>query len=236
MKWVYLVLFIAATSVTAARGQQGDDPFPYRPVCASMFLKSEYQLSGKQRACDWIQNRMFSYTSMAGAAAGAMFSQFTERSTDRGKGTTGFSTRFSENFAQSAFKSTGAYLGGMILGEDPRRDPPYLVRLTEPHPKGFWKRTGHALMMNFVSYRCVGSCLTEGDIKKVPAISRMIGSFASGFSSELWAPDRLNSPGRALRRSASAYGMTFAGGFFAEFKPELSRAGNKVITAIFGVR
>lgn len=231
LKWP--IIFFAALN---AFGQEAEDPFPRRPVCASLFLKSEYQLSLKQKNCDWLQNRVFSSTAFAGAAGAAVYSQILERSRDRGKGTAGFTTRFSENFAQSAFKSTGAYFGGMIFREDPRRDPPYLSMRSAPHPRGFWKRTAYAVRTNFISYRCVDACLSESDIRKVPAISRLAGSFASGFSSEMWAPDRLNSPGRALRRSASAYGSTFADSLFVEFKPELSAAAGKAITAIFGVR
>jgi len=233
MKRTALMILVVAFHV---RGQDGEDPYARRPVCASMFLNSEFQLSKKQITCDWIQKRMFSPTALVTAAGTAVFSQITERASDRGKGMPGFMTRFSENFAQNAFKSTGAYLGGALFREDPRRNPPYLAMRTQPPPRGFWKRTGYALKMNVMSYRCTGACTSESDIKTVPAFSRVAGSFASGFSSELWAADRLNSPGRALRRSASAYGSTFMNSLFIEFQPEISALAGKVITAIFGTR
>lgn len=240
---------LAQDTFAPAPQQKTDDPWAHRPVCASLFLASEYRLSQKQRACDWIQNRLLSPAALAGAAAAATLSQFTERSSDRGKGTPGFTTRFSEDFAQSAAKSTGAYLGGLIFQEDPRRVPPYLVLRGGTPPHGFWSRTGHALIGNFISYRCVGElpsqtpggkpqdiCGAASQIRRVPALSRILGSLASGFSSELWQPDRLNSPGRALRRSASAYGATFGSSLFTEFKPDIARFGGKFFTAVFGVR
>jgi hypothetical protein len=220
-------LFLGFSVTALAQTPLGEpvDP-PPRPVCSSFFLKSDRPLTFKQKTCDWVQNRMFSPTSAVGAAWSAGFSQMTERADDRGKGSAGFSTRFATNFAQSAAKSTGAYLGGFVFREDPRRDPPYLKR---PQVRGFWKRTGRALGDNFIAYRWDGQ-----EWRRVPAFSRVAGSFASGFSSMLWAPDRLNTPGRALRRTATAYGGTFSNSLFLEFKPEITALAGKVAGRIFG--
>jgi hypothetical protein len=137
--------------------------------------------------------------------------------------------------AQSTFKSTGTFLGGFILHEDPRPDPSYLVLKHSNEPKGFWQRSRHAVGRVLLSYRCVNDCTTEQDIKRRFGFSHVAGAFASGFSSELWAPDRLNDPWRAIRRSASAYATTFGGSFFSEFNPELTTLGHKVL-GIFGIR
>jgi hypothetical protein len=209
------------------------NPFDQRPVCSSMFMKTDWQLTRKQRACDWIHNGVFSTNAMLGAVWSAGFSQSTDMKSEHGDG---FATRFGRKFGQNAIKSTGAYLGGQIFREDPRKTPPYLVMRTSPGPKGFFRRTGHALADNFISYRCRNACAQETDIRKVPALSRVLGSLASGFGGELLTHDRPDSTRHALRGAASAYGSTFVNALFVEFKPELSAFAGKAFTKIFGVR
>jgi hypothetical protein len=70
----------------------------------------------------------------------------------------------------------------------------------------------------------------------VPAVSRIAGSLASGFSIELWTSDRSDVHRRALRGAASAYGATFVNSVLEEFKPELSAFIGKLFSAIGGVR
>lgn len=231
-----VLLMIVLPASAQEPDTQVDRPFETRkPVCVSLFLQQDFKLSSKQKLCDFAQNRVFTLSATFGAAVSAGYSQITESSQDRGKGTKGYSTRFGEDLAQSEFKSTGTYLGGLLLHEDPRPDPPYLVLKCANDPKGFWLRSRHALARTLLSYRCVKDCTAAEDIKRRFAFSHVAGAFASGFSSELWAPDRLNDPGRALRRSASAYATTFGGSFFSEFNPELTTLGHKVL-GIFGIR
>ena len=228
------LLTICTASAAAQTAYDRAAVFPAnRPVCISFFLKNDYRLTNKQKTCDWLQNRLVTTTGAAGAAWSAGFSQFTERSDDRGKGSAGFSTRFSTNLAQSSMKATGEFLGGFIFQEDPRREPPYLKRFSPDRlpvrpATGFWNRTRRALMSNVVSYRCKNQCTKAEDVQARPAVGKIAGSFASGFSSMLWAPDRLNTPGRALRRSASTYAGTFSNSLFIEFKPEISAFGKRV--------
>jgi hypothetical protein len=207
-----------------------------------MFLKADWILSSKQRACDWIQNRMLSMTALAGAAWSAEVSQLRDTRSERGDG---FATRFSRKFAQNAFKSTGSYVGGLLLHEDPRTRPPYLIMKPGPHPHGFFRRTAHALGANLVSYRCVGvqepgsdvpGCTRPEQIKRVPALSRVVGSLASGASSEFWEPKESRSGNRALKGAASAYASTFVNALFTEFQPELTAFAGKTFRTLFGGR
>jgi hypothetical protein len=218
----------------------GNDPYPHRPECASMFLNADWILTPKQRACDLIQNRMLSMTALAGAAWSAEVSKIRDTASERGDG---FATRFSRKFAQNAFKSTGSYVGGLLLHEDPRTRPPYLIMTPGAHPHGFLRRTAHALGTNLIAYRCDGAtepgsdsvnCTRPDQIKRVPAISRVVGSLASGASSELWQPKDRRSGNRALRGAASAYASTFANALFTEFQPELSAFAGKTFRALFG--
>jgi hypothetical protein len=220
----------------------GNDPYPHRPECASMFLNADWILTPKQRVCDLIQNHMLSMTALAGAAWSAEVSKIRDTASERGDG---FATRFSRNFAQNAFKSTGSYVGGLLLHEDPRTRPPYLIMKPGAHPHGFFRRTARALGGNLISYRCDGvkepgsssvNCTSPDQIKRVPAISKVIGSLASGASSELWQPRESRSGNRALRGAASAYASTFANALFTEFQPELSAFAGKTFRTLFGGR
>jgi hypothetical protein len=213
--------------------QSYTNPFADRPVCSSMFIKSEWQLTGKQKACDWINDGVFSTNAMLGALWSAGFAQGIDLESERGDG---FATRFGRRFAQNGVKSTAAYLGRVIAHEDPRRTPPYLAMRTSTPPRGFFKRTGHALAGNFIAYKCRNRCSEDADIRRVPALSRVFGSVASGVAGELLTYDRPNSTRHALQGAASAYGSTFVSALFTEFKPELSAFAGKAFTAIFGVR
>lgn len=207
-----------------------------------MFLKADWPLTFRQRTCDWIQNRLFSTSAVAGAAWSAGFSMARDAPSEDGLG---FGTRFGRKFTQHAIKSAGSYAGGLLFHEDPRTRPPYLVLKPKPRPRGFLKRTVHALGTNFISYRCDGgrwlrtgpaNCTRAEHIKKVPAVSRVVASLASGAASELWESETERSRNRALRGAASAYGATFVNALVAEFKPELNAAGGKIFRAIFGGR
>jgi hypothetical protein len=210
-----------------------ENPYARRPECASMFLKADWQLTSKQHVCDWLHNRMFSTTAMAAAAWSAGYSMVTDNVSEEGDG---FATRFGHKFSQSAFKSTASYLAGRIFHEDPRSKPPYLVMQTAPRATGFFPRTVQALGRNLISYRCDGACTEPGHIRKVPAVSRAAGAFASGLASEFWESEGHPSRRRVLRGAASAYASSFASAVFTEFQPELNAIAGKAFRAIFGGR
>jgi hypothetical protein len=217
------ILAAAFAAAAAAEGLQGaagtSSPWNRRPVCASMFLKSDWQLTSKQRACDWLQNRLFSSSALTGAAWSAGVSTLRDSSSEAGDP---FATRFARRYAQSAAKSSAAYLGALVAHEDPRVRPPYLVLKPMPRPRGFWPRTRRALVANFVSYRCLRACRTDADVDRQIALSRMLGALASGYAAEAWTWDRETSHRRALRGAATAYGSSFLSTLFGEFSPELS--------------
>src|SRR6184192_1252900 len=90
--------------------QPPNDPYDQRPACESMFLASDWQLTAKQTACDWIRNRVFSTPAFLGAVWSAEMSPVVDRIIGRARDPHGFARRFATDFGQNAFKSTGAYL------------------------------------------------------------------------------------------------------------------------------
>jgi len=209
-----------------------------------LFLASEWRLTSKQKACDLVQNRIFSSSGLAAVVWSAATSPTWDRVVGRAPDTSGFPKRFATDFAQNAFKSTGAFVGGLIFKEDPRTAPPFLI-LQACRPHGFVGRTLHALGTNFVSYHFDESAkrkpgekadpCRDPRVKRGPALSRVTGSLASGFSTELWTSDR-SDHSQALRGAASAYGATFVNSVLDEFGPELNSFIGKVFSTIAGGR
>jgi hypothetical protein len=222
-----------AAQATGGNAPAAENPWERRPECASMFLKSDWRLSGRQKACDWIHNRVLSNSALFGALGSAAVSKVRDSDSEAGDG---FRIRFGRRFAQSTFKSTGAYLGGLVAREDPRTVPPYLIMKSSPRPRGFLARTRHALANNLMSYACVGDCRSEADIRRRLALSRVVGALASGYGGEVWTWDRETSHQRALRGAASAYGSSFVDALYTEFKPELTAAAGKVFGGLFGFK
>ncbi len=223
----------APAAAPQASGQTADfdNPWSRRPVCESMFLKADWQLSAKQRACDWIQNGVLSTTALLGAVGSAWFSKITDRPSERGDG---FALRFGRNFAQNAIKSTGAYVGGAIAHEDPRTSPPYLALNTAPPPRGFFNRTAHALARNVVATQCVKGCREESDIHRRFKLSAVLGSASSGVAGDVLTSSRPDVHDQALHGALSAYAATFANALVDEFKPELSAFGGRVFRLLGG--
>lgn len=209
------------------------NPWEERPECASMFLKADWQLSAKQRACAWLHDGVFSTNALLGALWSARFSEQVDLSSERGDG---FAARFGRKFGQSAVKSTAIYLGSLVSGEDTRSEPPYLVMRAEPKPRGFFRRLGRAIKGNVISTTCVNTCSSESDIERRPVVSKIAGSLASGFSAELMTTDRPDSLNHALRGAAAAYAATFGNAIFEEFKPELSAFASRIFRALGGSR
>jgi hypothetical protein len=202
------------------------NPWSKRPVCASMFLQADWQLTQKQRACDWLQNGAFSMTGLLAAASAATYSKIA--------GGDAFLQGSGRNFAKNGFKSTGTYLVTLLSREDPRRAPPYLPFYGPPHPSGFSRRLMHAVIGNLLAYR-FDSC-TSCPLRRVPAISRVVGAFASGFGGELLESEGRYVSRRALRGAEAGYAGTFVNAVIVEFKPELSTFAGKTVTTLFGSR
>src|SRR2546425_11582779 len=78
-----------------AAAAEWNNPWAARPVCASMFLKSDWQLTQKQRACNWIQNGIFSTSGLLAAVGAAEFSKLRDAPSERGDG---FPVRFGRKF------------------------------------------------------------------------------------------------------------------------------------------
>jgi hypothetical protein len=90
-----------------------------------------------------------------------------------GGGMQGYGRRFSSRYGQFMIANTFHSLGNAALGYETRYD---LCRCT-----GFWPRTRHAIVRNFVTYN-----RTERELR--PAVPLYVGSFGAGMISSVWFP------------------------------------------------
>lgn len=230
------VLLLLAPVLLAARVTSAQDASPPPDVppqrhheCPSVSLKSDWVLSGKQRTCNWITNGVLSVEGLVGSNVIALASVVMDLEEERGDP---YRARFGQRFAENALKTTGAYAGTLLTGEDPRRRPPYLV-LKGPRPSGFLPRTGLALKENLLAYHCDAPCTQAEHVRTSLSAARLLGSAASGFGRELTLHSSQRSVSRAARASLSAYAIGYASAVVGEFTPELTAGVKKSIGALF---
>lgn len=90
-----------------------------------------------------------------------------------GGGIGGYGQRFASHFGQFAIGNTLIAAGNAAMGYEPRYD---VCRCT-----GFWPRTRHAIVRNFVTYNS-----TEQELR--PQIPVYAGTFAAGVIASTWKP------------------------------------------------
>jgi len=196
-----------------------------------MFLKADWQLSSKQRGCNWLQNGVLSTGRIFTTVASTLFSMVLDLPSEHGDG---FRVRFGRKWLQGA-ATTGEYVGSLIAHEDPREIPPYLVLRPTAPPRGFFPRFGAAVARTVMSTQCVDPCRAT-DIRKRIGLSRVLGALASGvtgaaLNQNQGGTDDWNA--RAWHGTLTAYGSAFAHQLLSEFKPEAARLGGRLFR-LFG--
>jgi hypothetical protein len=120
----------------------------------------------------------------------------------------GYVERFASREGQFIAANTLAYLGNVALKYEPRYD--------QCRCSGFWPRTRHAIMRNFLTYN-----ETEQELR--PQWALYGGSFGGGLLSTAWKPHPRNGfaeGGRAMLGQAG-YGALL--NFFIEFSTDINR-------------
>ena len=120
----------------------------------------------------------------------------------------GYAERFASHEGQFISANSLAALGNAALKYEPRYD--------RCQCKGFWPRTKHALIRNFVTFN-------ETEIDRRPQLALYGGAFGGGLISTAWKPHPRNAfaeGGRAMLGQA-AYGSLL--NFFIEFAGEINR-------------
>ncbi len=125
-----------------------------------------------------------------------------------GGGIEGYGRRFASRYGQSFIQNVLSATGNAILRYEPRYDR---CRCT-----GFWPRTGHAFMRNFVTYN-----RTEKEIR--PHIALYAGALGSGAVSSLWFPGKPSPWVEGYQAMITQAGWGLAANWIGEFAPDIVR-------------
>lgn len=173
---------------------QGPTAGPYSPITA------------EERGWWWLNSTLGPKSIGAGIITSAWFTA--RNKPEEWHGTwEGFGKRLGSRQARVGISNTIEASLGAIWGEDPR-----YIRSEQ---KGFGRRAGHAFGSAFVAYRPSG--------RRMPAIARYLGIFASSFIANAWHPPSANNREDALERAGWAFGGRIVGNLFTEFWPEIRR-------------
>ena len=117
----------------------------------------------------------------AGAYATRMFTAGIDQARGEpdpwGSGIDGYGRRLASRYGKFVISNTIQATGNAVLGYEPRYD---LCTC-----KGFWPRTRHAIIRNFVTYN-----ETESELR--PQIALYAGALGSGMLSSIWLPEHRN--------------------------------------------
>jgi hypothetical protein len=158
--------------------------------------KVQYNLIHSVQATDFLQTSL-----------GSGLAQWRNSPDEWGQGWDAYGKRYGSRFAQHLVKR-GVILAVQALDrEDPRR-------IRSEHT-GLWPRTKDALKFTFVAQRDDG---TRGF-----AYSRVVGSYAGGFISRAWHPQRLHTFPAGVAAGSISLGVETGMSVLNEFMPDILR-------------
>lgn len=182
----------------------------------SGWLTGIYVGSGQPRVPLTSEERRVIYLNQTLATPGAYMKRMFAAGIDQARGTPsqwddgwgGYAERFASREGQFITANTLAYLGNSALRYDPRYD--------QCRCSGFWARTRHAVVRNFVTYN-----QSERELR--PQWGLYGGSFAGGMVSTAWKPHPRNafSEGGFAVLGQAGYGSLL--NFFIEFSTDINR-------------
>jgi hypothetical protein len=128
---------------------------------------------------------------------------------DWGGGFGGYSKRFASHYGQFIIQNSIAAAGNAALGYEPRYD--YCKC------SGFWPRTRHAVIRNFVTYNST-------EVEKRLQVPLYIGAFGAGaISAAAWKPDRENPWSSGGYSALSQAGLGALSNWLQEFALDIGR-------------
>jgi hypothetical protein len=140
-------------------------------------------------------------------ALGSGLAQWRDAPFEWGQGWEAYGKRYGSRFAQHLVKRSVMLGIQAVDGEDPRR-------IRSEHT-GLWARTKDAVKFTFVAQKDDG---TRGF-----AYSRVAGSYAGGFISRQWHPQRLHTFSSGLASGSISVGVEAGMSVLNEFMPDILR-------------
>ena len=226
-----LLMLLSIFVIVPCQAQQITENAHYveapRPKCDSFSMQNLVRLSTLEKTC-YYRDQVFTPSAIFGAALFGGIAQAMNSPSEWPQGAKGFAWRASTRYVQGMAKTTGGYLAGLALHEDPRAVRPECSRKVDANeiviqpsaPKSFWRRLGGAIAVNF--WAKDDSCRTR------MMLSPTAGALSSGFVGMAWTPDSSNTVTKALVRSSTALGGTIGSSIFTEFKGDITNLATKM--------
>jgi hypothetical protein len=148
-------------------------------------------------------HEVFGPETIIGPAFGAGIGQWEDEPPGWHEGGEGYGKRFGSGVARHTIAETIRFGIAAADGEDPRCLP--------SEDRSFWGRTRHAIVSTFVSQRSSGT--------RMPAFSRLLGTYGAAFISNTWYPDNRATGGDAARRGSTALAASVGFRLVREFVP-----------------
>lgn len=145
---------------------------PYIPVQGKL-----HPLSNAQRGQIYLQRTFLTAGAYLATAFSAGIDQARGAPHEWGGGFGGYGKRYAARYGESVIQSSILSGGNALLGYEPRYD---FCRCD-----GFWQRTGHAVLRNFVALN-----RTERELR--PQVPMYSGAFAAGALFSSWLPGQHN--------------------------------------------
>jgi len=166
-----------------------------------------YPLSNGERFRLYLHQTFFSAASYADRAFGAGFDQARGVPSGWGGGMEGFGRRLESRYGQFVIRSTLKSAGDAALGYEPRYD---LCRCD-----GFWQRTKHAVVRNFVTYDSTG--------QQLPQLPLFGAAFVAGMTASTWKPGPRNVWAEGGYAVAGQAGWGILTNWLSEFSGDISK-------------
>ena len=126
-----------------------------------------------------------------------------------GKGFGGYARRVGSRHGQFVIQNSLTALGNGVLGFEPRYN--------RCRCSGFWNRTGHAVVRNFVTYDRTETALR-------PQIALYAGAFGAGVIAGTWKPSDRDLLAEGYRGAITQVAFGIVAHWIGEFAPDIKRA------------
>ena len=164
-------------------------------------------LNGEQRVHLWVRATFTTYGIYAKTALFSISDQVNNRPPAWGDGWAGYGKRVASRQGQFVIQNSLSALGNGIVGYEPRYD--------RCQCDGFWPRTGHAVIRNFITY-------DRSETKRRIQIPLYLAAFGAGVVAGSWTPNHdLLTTGAHGALSQAIFGVL--ANMVGEFWPQIER-------------
>jgi len=224
--WIWILVLLALTlAVSPCGGQQTASAEPPKPQTLGKQINVNWfygsyvpkdvplrPLNGGERFKLYIHQTYITPGIYAKTTLFAVRDQIADTNPEWGSDSEGFAKRLGNRQAQFILQNSISSLGQAALGWEPRYD--------RCRCEGFWARTRHAVVRNFVTYN-----ETEKSLR--PQVMPYLGAFGASAIASTWEP---GNPVWQVKGYQAAVTQIFVGAginWVSEFAPEIGRIFHK---------